>query len=92
VKTTETPSQEVQEMDSSFDEKIKRLEKEWGIPIGPVTRKILKFQKKKWNYGDVIAYLDQKEEESEQRYRKRKEFEQWKKERLKALEVRQAKK
>ncbi|MCH8295362.1 hypothetical protein IH992_30120 [Candidatus Poribacteria bacterium] len=74
------------------DEKIKRLEKEWGIPIGPVTRKILEFQKKKWNYGDVIAYPDQKEEESEQRYRKRKEFEQWKKERLKALEVRQAEK
>ena len=78
-------------MDSSFDEKIKKLEKEWGIPIGPVTRKILEFQTKKGNYGDVIAYLDQKEKESEERYRKRKELEKWERERLKALKDRQAK-
>lgn len=54
-------------------------------------RRILEFHKYKWNYGDLLAYLDQKEKESEERYRKRKEFEEWKKGMLKELEERKAK-
>jgi hypothetical protein len=72
--------------------KIEKTEQEKELQMKrEAAGKILDFHKHKWNYGDILAYLDQKDKESEERYRKRKEFEAWKKERLKALEERQAK-
>ncbi len=76
-----------------MDTKVEKTMQNEELERRQAARELLELWKEASETGRFayeIAILEQEEKAREERYRKRKEFEQWEKERLKALADRQA--